>query len=118
MLDLDGQRDDGDPALGEADLLLDIEALSGGGGDDIITGDDGLNDLNGADGSDRIDGRGGFDRIIGDFEGGRRQRHVFARDGLADTIDCADGLDIAFTDDIDIRSSARTASHPGPAARP
>jgi hypothetical protein len=103
VLDLDGQRDDGDPALGEADLLLDIEGLTGGSGDDIITGDDGLNDLNGADGSDRIDGRGGFDRLFGDFQGGTGGNDtIFARDGLADTIDCADGSDIAFTDDIDI----------------
>jgi Ca2+-binding RTX toxin-like protein len=103
VLDLDGVRDDGDPALGESDLLDGIEALTGGAGDDIITGDDGLNDLTGADGSDRIDGRGGFDRITGDFQGaGTGNDVVFARDGLSDTIDCGDGADIAFTDDVDI----------------
>ena len=98
VLDLDNQRDDGDPILGEADLIQDAEALRGGSGDDIITGDDGLNDLVGSDGSDRIDGRGGFDRI----EGASGNDTLLARDGLADTIDCADGLDTAFTDDIDI----------------
>ena len=55
------------------------------------------------DGSDRIDGRGGFDRLSGDFQGGAGGNDtIFARDGLADTIDCADGSDIAFTDDVDI----------------
>jgi hypothetical protein len=103
MLSLDGQRNDGDPALGEADLLQDVESLSGGGGDDIITGDDGLNDLTGGEGADRIDGRGGFDRINGDFQGfGSGNDTIFARDGLADTIDCAGGSDITFTDDVDI----------------
>jgi Ca2+-binding RTX toxin-like protein len=105
-LDLDGQRDDGDPALGEADLLDGIESLQGGSGDDIITGDDGINDLEGGDGSDRIDGRGGFDRIGADFEGGAGGNDtIFARDGLADTISCFGGFDIAFTDDVDIAFS-------------
>ena len=104
MLDLDGRRDDGDPALGEADLLQSIESLSGGSGNDIITGDDGINDLDGRDGSDRIDGRGGFDQLAGDFFGSDTGGNdtIFARDGLADTIDCADGVDLAITDDVDI----------------
>jgi hypothetical protein len=102
-LSLNGVRDDGDPALGEADLLDSIESLQGGSGDDIITGDDGINDLFGGDGSDRIDGRGGFDQIVADFEGGTGGNDtIFARDGLADTITCGDGFDIAFTDDVDI----------------
>jgi hypothetical protein len=102
-LSLNGQRDDGDAAAGEADLLDSIESFQGGSGDDIITGDDGLNDLTGGEGSDRIDGRGGFDRINGDFQGfGSGNDTIFARDGLADTIDCADGTDILFSDDVDI----------------
>jgi Ca2+-binding RTX toxin-like protein len=102
-LSLNGVRDDGDQAAGEADLLDSIESLQGGSGDDIITGDDGLNDLTGGEGSDRIDGRGGFDRINGDFQGfGSGNDTIFARDGLADTIDCADGTDILFSDDVDI----------------
>jgi hypothetical protein len=102
-LSLNGMRDDGDQAAGEADLLDGIESLQGGSGDDIITGDDGLNDLIGGQGSDRLDGRGGFDRIDGDFSGsGTGNDIIFARDGLADTIDCADGDDILTADDVDI----------------
>jgi Putative metal-binding motif/RTX calcium-binding nonapeptide repeat (4 copies) len=103
-LSLDGVRDDGDRAAGEADLLDSIESLQGGSGDDIITGNDGLNDLTGGEGSDRIDGRGGFDRLIGDFEGFATGGNdtIFARDGLADTVDCAGGADILFSDDVDI----------------
>jgi Putative metal-binding motif/RTX calcium-binding nonapeptide repeat (4 copies) len=98
VLDLDGVRDDGDPALDEQDLLDDVEGLIGGSGDDIITGDNGLNDLDGRAGSDRVDGRGGFDRI----EGAEGNDTLFARDGLSDTVDCSDGFDSAFTDDIDV----------------
>ena len=95
---LDSVRNDGDAALGEAELLDGIEGVYSGSGDDIITGNDGLNDLTGGPGSDRIDGRGGFDRIFG-LDGNDT---IAARDGLADTIDCSTGDDIVTTDDIDI----------------
>ena len=95
---LDGVRNDGDATLGEAELLDGIEGIWSGSGDDIITGDGGLNDLTGGPGSDRIDGRGGFDRIFAD-DGNDT---ITARDGLADTIDCSTGDDILVKDDIDI----------------
>ena len=38
-------------------------ASSGGNGNDVLTGNDGLNDLDGGRGADRITGGGGFDQI-------------------------------------------------------
>jgi hypothetical protein len=96
IVDLDNVRDDGQ--AGENDLVQDVEGIFGGSGNDVLTGDDGLNDLDGGGGADRITGGGGFDHI----EGGDGNDTIFAADGLADTIDCAAGADIAFTDDVDI----------------
>jgi hypothetical protein len=96
IVDLDDARDDGQ--AGENDLVQGFEGITGGSGNDVLTGDDGLNDLTGGSGADRITGGGGFDRIEGDAGNDT----IFARDGLADTIDCSSGADIAFTDDIDI----------------
>ena len=102
---LDGVRNDGDPAVGERDLLDAMEGIFAGNGDDILTGDDGLNDLTGGTGSDRIDGRGGFDRIFG--QDGNDT--IAARDGLADTVDCSTGDDILVADDIDIAFACERA---------
>lgn len=95
-VDLDNNRDDGQ--AGENDLVQDFEGIFGGAGNDVLTGNGGLNDLDGGGGADRLTGGGGFDHI----EGGEGNDTVFAADGLADTIDCAAGDDIAFTDDVDI----------------
>jgi hypothetical protein len=96
IVDLDNAGNDGQ--AGENDLVQDFEGIFGGGGNDVLTGNDGLNDLSGGNGADRITGGGGFDRI----EGGDGNDTIFAADGLADTIDCAAGADVAFTDDVDI----------------
>jgi hypothetical protein len=96
IANLDNLRNDGQ--AGENDLVQDVESLTGGEADDVLTGNDGLNDLDGRGGADRITGGGGFDRI----DAGLGNDTVFAADGLADFIDCADGADIAFTDDVDI----------------
>ena len=48
-----------DGARGEGDAVIGIEDLTGGAGDDRLTGDDGVNQLAGGAGADRLAGRGG-----------------------------------------------------------
>ena len=53
---------------GEADQLLDVEGVTGGGGEDRISGDGRDNDLAGGGGRDRLSGRGGDDRLQGGLQ--------------------------------------------------
>ncbi|MEU4691854.1 calcium-binding protein [Actinoplanes sp. NPDC023714] len=65
VVDLDGAvGDDGQP--GEKDTVgADVEQVTGGDGDDRITGNGGRNDLDGRDGDDVIRGGGGNDELHG-----------------------------------------------------
>jgi Ca2+-binding RTX toxin-like protein len=97
--------DDGAP--GENDSLLSIEAVSGGAGNDVLSGDDGPNTLNGnggndsiagLDGPDVLHGGEGRDIVSGDLgsdalfgDGG--DDSLLAFDNIADTLDCGDGGD-------------------------
>ncbi len=49
----------------EGDVLVSIENLAGGDGNDILTGDDGDNRLTGRDGDDILSGGSGNDRLVG-----------------------------------------------------
>lgn len=64
-LSLDGVANDGAP--GEGDQILNVSDLAGGGGADLITGDDRGNELFGSGGFDTIAGGPGGDRVDGGF---------------------------------------------------
>ncbi len=63
VADLDGVRDDG--AVGENDLIAGAENLTGGSGDDTLTGDGAANRLDGGAGGDLLWGVGGADTVSG-----------------------------------------------------
>jgi|GEM_PF-467141 len=63
----------------EGDTLTNIENLLGGSGNDVLTGDGGINILDGGAGDDILQGRGGADELIG-----------------GDGIDTADYSDLTF----------------------
>jgi Ca2+-binding RTX toxin-like protein len=65
IVTLDGVADDGG-ASGEGDNIRpDVENVSAGGGNDIVTGSASANALNGGAGADRLDGAAGADQLIG-----------------------------------------------------
>jgi Ca2+-binding RTX toxin-like protein len=55
----------GNGEAGEGDVLTEIEAATGGNGDDDIRGDDFVNILSGGPGNDTLDGRGDSDTVFG-----------------------------------------------------
>lgn len=65
-VDLDGAlRDDGEP--GEQDTVgADVERISGGSGDDVLTGNGSFNDIYGGAGNDTLSGLGADDYLYGD----------------------------------------------------
>jgi Ca2+-binding RTX toxin-like protein len=100
-LSLDGKANDG--AAGERDLLLSIEGIIGGRGNDIIVGDDNANLLNGGPGNDLIRGRGGNDTLIGgkgrdSLYGDAGNDIIYARDKTRDLIVGGPGLDRVSAD--------------------
>ncbi|HST38244.1 MAG TPA: calcium-binding protein [Conexibacter sp.] len=128
---LDGVADDG--RAGENDNVVGIErirtavvALLVAGadpvefevekstwGDSKLIGSPGNDRLAGYVGNDTIDGRGGRDAIAG-FLGNDT---IEARDGVADTIDCGDGVDTAYVDPIDVTSRCETVIGGPPSER-
>jgi Ca2+-binding RTX toxin-like protein len=122
----DGTRDT-DPILGgnqsEGDnVFAGVEKVTGGKGDDIITGDASRETLTGGRGDDTIDGNGGADIISGqsgddtltggagkDTLSGGPGGDVFnTKDGVKDFINCGDGNDdvaLAHTDAIDSKTA-------------
>jgi Ca2+-binding RTX toxin-like protein len=93
---IDGIANDGAP--GERDnVLLDVENLRGGGGDDTFTGSSLSNGLQGGDGEDYEDGAGGADTM----SGGNGFDVMRGRDGVQDTIDCGPGGNFAILDKND-----------------
>jgi Ca2+-binding RTX toxin-like protein len=66
VVDLDGVADDGDPTLPENDnVMIDVENLIGGSGDDSLTGRSSANNLAGGAGDDTLDGGLGADVLAG-----------------------------------------------------
>ena len=93
---LDDVRDDG--AAGELDNVhSDVEDVAAGRGDDIVVGSDAANGLDGGDGDDRLTGGGGGDAYVG----GSGDDVLFARDGLAEHVDCGAQTDTGEADTID-----------------
>jgi uncharacterized repeat protein (TIGR01451 family) len=111
---LDGTANDG--AAGEGDLLSpDLENLTGGSGDDALTGSSDVNRLlggagndalSGADGNDTMDGGAGGDAMAGgpgsdvvDYTG-RSAPLVIDLDGVADDGEAGEGDNVAA--DVDV----------------
>ena len=109
-VDLADPGPDGHP--GEADTLIGIDGASGGGGDDILIGDDGENSFWGGRGADVVRGGAGDDFIVGGAVRGRDGRDrlfggpgddklLGSRDdrqsrglrGTGDMLSCGDGRD-------------------------
>ena len=106
----------GNGATGERDLIaVDVEALVGGSGPDLLTGSDAIDVLTGGDGNDTIDGGAGADRLYGgagddSLTGGDGYDQVVAEDGDdvlhltdagADIGECGPGTDDASDRDVD-----------------
>jgi CSLREA domain-containing protein len=92
---------------GTAVDLTSIENASGSVQGDTLTGDGGPNTLDGGIGDDTITGGGGVDTLLG----GDDNDHLFARDGIGDTVDCGPGTaDSAQTDrlTLDLVSGCET----------
>jgi Ca2+-binding RTX toxin-like protein len=60
---LDGVANDGDPAVAEADNVINTENIIGGGGNDTLTGNSAGNIIQGLGGADVIDGAAGKDTV-------------------------------------------------------
>ena len=89
-VDLDDTADDGEIGTAENDnVLMDVENVLGGSGNDTITGDADANLLRGGGGADTLSGLAGGDRL-------------HSRDGGVDTaLDCGDGADTLASDAVD-----------------
>ena len=95
VVDLSDDAGDGEP--GENDVLVNVEGLYGGRGDDILTGDGDDNVLAGGLGEDVMRGRGGDDRIdhLGDDSatGDRGNDTVVSTAWSAGPLACGGGRD-------------------------
>lgn len=101
-MSLNATADDG--RAGEGDNLLDLETLTGGLGDDTISGDGEPNYLNGSGGNDVLEGGGGIDVLRGNLG----DDQVRGRDDLLvrDDLGCNDGgADVAIADANDAVAS-------------
>jgi putative metal-binding protein/hemolysin type calcium-binding protein len=93
---LDGLPDDG--TIGEGDnVRTDVESVTAGPGNDIVTGSALANTLDGGDGDDELRGGGGVDTYLG----GAGNDLIVARDGLPERVDCGPGGGTATVDTID-----------------
>jgi CSLREA domain-containing protein len=77
-----------------------IENAQGSVQTDTLIGDGGPNQLDGGIGDDIVTGGGGADELLG----GNDSDQIFARDGIADTVDCGTGTDNAQTDRLSVDS--------------
>ena len=97
-VDFDGARDDGE--RGERDLVSEMEAVTGGRGDDRLSGGDGPDELSGGAGSDVLLGRGGNDSLEGRSNGTgaslTRDRDRLDGGGGHDSLYAGDGKRVAL----------------------
>ena len=78
----------------------DIENLTGGTGDDTLTGSTAANRLAGGPGADTLTGAGGSDFL----DGGIGADTIAARDGATDSVLCGEGADSGEVDASDVLS--------------
>lgn len=71
--------------------------VSGGDGNDRLTGGFGADLIDGGPGADAISGGGGADTTLG----GPGDDAIDVRDGVADAVDCGDGIDSVAADPLD-----------------
>ncbi len=95
----DGGTEDGSPGSRDT-IASDIEGITGGNGADTLTGDGNKNYLTGGPGADTLFGLDDADVI-------------FARDGVADTIDCGNGSDNLQSDAFDVGAVSCEANSVG-----
>lgn len=117
----DAKANDGAP--GERDLILNVEEVLGGNGDDVLVGDGDHNFILGFGGSDRIDGRGGNDFLGGGgganpVRGGVGGDVIITASYTPDAIRCNQG-----SDRVDHRTDPRATRrirphHKGPRIAP
>lgn len=92
---LDDVANDGQTGTAEADnVRSDIERLTLGDGDDVVTGGAGAQRIETRGGADRVDPGGGADYV----DTGDGDDQVAAQDGATDTVHCGDGADTATLD--------------------
>jgi Ca2+-binding RTX toxin-like protein len=91
---------------GEGDLIVRVENVIGGRGNDTLLGNDANNNLIGNDGNDHLDGRTGRDQLIGGF--GRDILIPSSNpDGEIDVMDCDNfGLSDGSNGDLAVRFPA------------
>jgi hypothetical protein len=101
---LDGLNNDGEASEGDR-VQSDVEAATGGSGNDLLSGNDQPNGFTGNAGVDTLDGGPGTasDVLIGGpgrdrMEGGDGVDNLIARDGEADRVDCGLGFDTVSAD--------------------
>jgi CSLREA domain-containing protein len=92
----------------DSDQVFAIENVFGGFGDDTLVGDAGPNLLDGGFDDDTVTGGGGTDDLRGGPGAGVDS--IFARDGLADLIDCGAGTDTAQTDQPSLETTTACES--------
>jgi Ca2+-binding RTX toxin-like protein len=139
--DADVTGDGGPNVLTVEDSATAAAVLSGGGGDDTLRGGtqndtlrggDGDDLLTGSDGGDVLDGGAGKDDFVGDLENfanytGIGGDTIFARDGVAERLNCGPGTDVAEADSDDanylgtcedVRRPAPPVVDPPPVVKP
>ena len=99
-----------DGVAGEGDdVHADVEAVQGGRGNDVLTGNGRSNRLFGGGGNDRLLGRGGSDVLVGgggddrlDAREGATAKGGAAQAGSVDRVVCGGGNDTALVDPVDV----------------
>ena len=94
-------RDDGgelDGPAGARDTIpTDVERVTGGAGNDALTGSPGANVLKGGPGNDTLAGLAGADQLFGGFGNDA----LSSKDASSDRDDCSSGRDTVSTDALD-----------------
>ncbi len=93
------------------------DRADGQAGDDRVRGGRGNDRVKGGDGSDSVKGGRGKDKVIGgegldDLGGGRGDDRIKAADGVAETIRCGPGDDVAIADKQDKLRGCERALRP------
>ena len=119
----DGRKGEGDNVTGIETFAVNLTSTFVAGADPVefvvdrslegsgsrITGSPGADNLAGYTDDDVIDGKGGTDVIYA----GMGDDRVLARDGAKDVIDCAEGVDVAIVDRIDVTEECETVKVKG-----
>ena len=101
---LNDVRDDGAP--GELDNVhADVEDVAAGAGDDTVIGSPAANFLDGGEGNDGLEGLGGIDAYFG----GPGADTLFARDGIAERVQCGPETDSVDADALDLLADCENA---------